>query len=83
MAATNTDADIIKRGILVTDIPYVTEKAEDLKDKLEIHFQNSKKGGGGDVESIICPVKGNITDAIVIFKSKQGMLIKTVVIQNM
>ena len=75
MAAANTDSDIIERGIHVTDSPYVTDEAEDVKDKLEIHFQNSKKGGGGDVESIICPVKGNMTEAIVIFKSKQGMSI--------
>ena len=75
MAEANTDTDILKRGILVTDIPYITDEVADLKDKLEIHFQNSKKGGGGEVESIVCRVKGDINKAIVIFKSIEGMMI--------
>ncbi|XP_072026039.1 uncharacterized protein [Amphiura filiformis] len=57
-----------ERSILVENIPYETDDVGQLKDHLQKHFENSSNGGG-NVDKIICPVRGNISTAIVVFMS--------------
>ncbi|XP_072025455.1 uncharacterized protein [Amphiura filiformis] len=57
-----------ERSILVENIPYETDDAGQLKDRLQKHFENSSNGGG-DVDKIVCPVMGTLTKSIVVFVS--------------
>ncbi|XP_072026207.1 uncharacterized protein [Amphiura filiformis] len=63
-------ASSIDRAIFVIDIPFITEDVSQLKDKLELYFGKAKHGGG-DIDTVICPVAGNSTKAIVVFESAQ------------
>ena len=61
-------------ALLVTDIPYLTDEVDQLTDKLEKYF-GRREHGGGDIETIICPVGGSLAKAIVVFDSAEGKLI--------
>ena len=55
----------------VTDIPFITDDTDELKDKLEVYF-GQRKHGGGEVEKIVCPVAGKVSQAFVVFESAKG-----------
>ena len=63
-----------QRAILVTDIPYITEKPDQLKDKLELYFGKAKHGGG-EITKVICPIAGSLAKAIIVFESEEGKLV--------
>ena len=60
-----------QRAILVTDIPYITEKPDQLKDRLELYFGKARYGGG-EISKVICPIAGSLAKAIVVFESEEG-----------
>ena len=64
----------LDQALLVTSIPYLTDEVDQLTDKLEKYF-GKKEHGGGDIETILCPVGGSLTKAIVVFDSAEGKLV--------
>ena len=64
-------ASSLEQITYVTNIPFITNDTEELKDKLEVYF-GQQKHGEGEVEQIICPVAGKESQAFVVFESAEG-----------
>ncbi|XP_072025443.1 uncharacterized protein [Amphiura filiformis] len=63
-------ADIVDRSIYITDIPYVTNEIQQLKEELETYFQRVTDN---KLERLVCGIQGNLTKAIAVFHTMEDM----------
>ena len=64
-------ATVLERTILVEGISFDTDDAEELEDKLTIHF-SKRENGGGDIEKVVCSFGGSLSRALIVFESQDG-----------
>ena len=62
-------SDLIERCVDIDTIPYLTDDVGQLKEELGVHLRRH----GGEVQDIVCPIMGQMTRAIAVFKSVQGI----------
>ena len=70
-AQSKEDDPVEKRSILVSNIPDLAYSPERVRDRITIHFQR-KRNGGGDVDGVLYPLKGCPQNAVVVFNDKQS-----------
>ncbi|XP_072026041.1 uncharacterized protein [Amphiura filiformis] len=58
----------IERGIFIKNIPYLTEETQQLRDELKKHLEIE---GTSQLQTLLCPIKGNASEAIAIFKTSE------------
>ena len=56
-------------GIVIKDIPYLTNDPERLRDELQKHLEH---GGERRVQRLVCPVGRNAEEAIAMFETIEG-----------
>ena len=60
---------LTERCVDIDNIPYMTNDVGQLNEELRVHLRRH----GGEVQEIVCPIMGQMTRAIAVFKSVKGM----------
>ncbi|XP_072026047.1 uncharacterized protein [Amphiura filiformis] len=67
-ATSHGNYSAIECGIFIKNIPYLTDETQQLRDELKKHLEIE---GVSQLQTLVCPIKGNAGEAIAIFKTSE------------